>query len=237
MTMARKVVAEFIGTALLVMAIAGAGIAASRPTPQAPGVQILEIALAAGATLVAIITALGPVSGAHFNPAVTIADRAFGGLDTKSALAYVCAQISGGIVGAVVTNAMFSLAIVEHSSTARSSGGLWLAEAVATFGLLLVIFGVVRSGRENVVPFAVGGYISAAILFTASTCFANPAVTIGRIFTDTLTGIDSSSAAAYVAFQLVGMVAAVATIRFLYPTIQSVSPDVVVPHDVTTVSQ
>jgi arsenate reductase len=232
-TLARRALAEFVGTALLLMAVVGSGIAAQRLSPGDIGLQLLENAAATAAALVAIILAVGPVSGAHLNPAVTLADRVFGGLDNRSAVVYVGAQVLGGLAGTVVANLMFSLPAVELSTTVRSGGGLWLAEVVATFGLLLVIFGVVRSGRSTVAPFAVGAYIGGAYFFTASTSFANPAVTLARTLSDTFAGIAPSSVPAFVVAQLLGVALAAGVVRALYPSIAQSAPEVVVPHDPT----
>jgi arsenate reductase len=229
--LARRAFAEFLGSALLLTAVVGSGIAAQRLSPGDTGLQLLENAAATAAALAAIIFALGPVSGAHLNPVVTLADRVFGGLDSRSASAYVAAQVSGGIVGVVVANLMFSLDAVTWSTHARSSGGVWLGEAVATFGLLLVIFGVVRSGRTQAAPFAVAAYIAGAYFFTSSTSFANPAVTIARTLSDTFAGIKPSSAPAFIAAQIVGAGLAIAAVRVLYPEIERAAGDVVVPHD------
>ena len=169
------------------------------------------------------------MSGAHFNPVVTLAERAFGGITNREALAYVPAQIAGGCAGAIVANVMFELDPVNLSTHTRSSGGLWVGEIVATFGLLIVILGVVRSGRAAAAPFAVAGYIAAAYWFTSSTSFANPAVTIGRTLSDTFPGIKWTSAPAFIAAQLVGGILAIALARFLYPDLPAV--DLVVPHD------
>ncbi|MBW3557246.1 MAG: aquaporin family protein [Actinobacteria bacterium] len=224
-----RLLAEFLGTALLVAVVVGSGIAAQRLSPGDVGLQLLENAFATAAGLAALILALGPVSGAHFNPVVTVATRVLGGMTTSDAARYVVAQIGGGAIGAGLGNLMFSEPVMELSTKARSGGGLWLAEAVATFGLLLVIFGVVRSGRTSAAPFAVGAYIGAAYFFTASTSFANPAVTLARTLTDTFTGIEPSSAPAFVAFQLLGAGVAVAAIRLLYPSIAAAAPEVVLP--------
>src|SRR4051795_13627775 len=202
--LARRAVAEFVGTALLVAVVVGSGIAAQRLSPNDVGLQLLENAAATAAGLVAIILAVGPVSGAHLNPVVSIADAVFGGLDRRALLVYVPAQVVGGIGGAVLANLMCSLPAVESSTKRRSGGGLWLGEVVATGGLLLVIFGVVRSGRASVAPFAVGAYIGAAYWFTSSTSFANPAVTVARAFTDTFAGIRPASVPVFVACQLGG---------------------------------
>lgn len=227
----RRLVAELLGTGLLVAAIISSGIMASRLSPGDVGLQLLVNAAATAAALIAIILALGPVSGAHLNPVVTLADRFFGGLSTPQALAYAGAQIVGGALGAVVANLMFALPGVELSSNVRSSGSLWLAEVVATFGLLLVIFGVVRSGHSSAAPFAVGSYIGAAYFFTSSTSFANPAVTLGRTLSDTFAGISPSSAPAFLIAQLAGAALAVVAIRFLYPNMPARATEVVVPHE------
>ena len=226
----RRLAAELIGTALLVVAVVGSGIAASRLSPGDAGLQLLENAAATAAALVAIILAVGPVSGAHLNPVVTLADRAFGALTTAEAAAYVAVQVAGGAAGAIAANLMFELPGVTVSTTVRSSPGLWLAEVIATFGLLLVVFGVVRSRRASVAPFAVGAYIGGAYFFTASTSFANPAVTLARTLSDTFAGIAPASAPAFVAAQLAGAIMAIGAVRFLYPSVAEVAGDVVVPH-------
>src|SRR5205807_7750985 len=173
---------------------------------------------------------VGPASGAHLNPVVTLAERWFGGLSTREAVGYIAAQISGGAGGAVLANLMFSVPAVSLSTRARGSGGLWLAEAVATFGLLLVIFGVQRAGRPSVAPFAIGAYIGGAYFFTSSTSFANPAVTVARTLSNTFAGIKPVSAPAFVAAQIVGAGLAVVVVRFLYPDEGGVAGNVVVPH-------
>jgi arsenate reductase len=228
--LARRVVAEALGTALLVIAVVGSGIAAQRLSPGDSGLQLLENAAATAAALIALIVAFGPVSGAHLNPVVTLADRALGALDNLEAAAYVVAQLLGAAMGVVVANLMFSLPAVELSTKSRSGGGLWVAEVVATFGLLLVIFGVIRSGRASLAPFAVGAYIGGAYFFTSSTSFANPAVTLARMLSDTFAGIAPGSVLAFVAAQLVGGALAVATGRFLHPDMAQAADDVVVPH-------
>ncbi|MEX0789331.1 MAG: MIP/aquaporin family protein [Actinomycetota bacterium] len=226
--LARRMFAEFLGTALLVAGVIGSGIMAVRLSPDA-GLQLLANAAATACVLVAVILAVGPVSGAHLNPAVTLADLFFRGLSPRAARGYVAAQLLGGVAGALVANLMFGLPAVELSTTARSSGPLWLSEVVATFGLLLVIFGVVRSGRSTAAPFAVGAYIGGAYFFTASTSFANPAVTVARTLTDTFTGISPSSAPAFVVAQIAGAALAVAAIRVLYPAMAQSAGAVVVP--------
>lgn len=229
--LARKVTAEAVGTGLLVAVVVGSGIFAERLFPDDVGLRLLANSTATAGGLVALILALGSVSGAHFNPVVSLADRIFGGLSTRELAAYIAAQVSGGCVGAVVANLMFDLDPVTLSTQARDTSGLLLGEVVATFGLLLVILGVVRSGRVTTAPFAVAGYIAAAYWFTSSTSFANPAVTIGRTLTDTFTGIEPSSAPAFVGAQAVGGLLAVALARFLFPDLPAL--DLVVPHDHT----
>jgi len=235
--LSRRMLAECIGTALLVAAVIGSGVAASRLSPNDIGLQLLENAAATAAALVAIILAIGPVSGAHLNPVVTLADRIFGGLSNGEAAGYIAAQVAGGVAGAVIANLMFSLPAVELSTKVRSSGNLWFAEAVATFGLLLVIFGVVRSGRSSAAPFAVGAYIGGAYFFTASTSFANPAVTTARMLSNSFAGIAPSSVPPFVVAQLLGAGVAVLAIRLLYPTVSRFAADVVVPHSVGGPSQ
>ncbi|MBT8250961.1 MAG: aquaporin family protein [Acidimicrobiia bacterium] len=226
----RQVLAEFVGTAFLLAGIVGSGIMAERLTSD-PGLQLLQNAIATAAVLTAVILALGPVSGAHLNPAVTIADRVFGGLTTREAAAYILGQISGGIVGVVTANLMFDLSAVTFSTTERAGSHLWLAEVVATLGLLLVIFGLVRSQRTSAVAFAVGAYIAGAFYFTSSTSFANPAVTIARSLSDTFAGIDPANVPGFLLAELMGTAVAVGLIMILYPRIGEVADQVLVPHD------
>ena len=211
--------------------VVGSGIAAQRLSPDDVGLQLFENAAATAAGLTALILAFGPVSGAHFNPVVTMADAVFGGLSRRDLPAYIAAQVGGAVTGAIVANVMFELSAVDWSRHARSSGGLWLGEVVATVGLLTVIFGVVRSGRTSAAPFAVGAYIGGAYFFTSSTSFANPAVTVGRMFTDTFAGIKPASVPAFVLCQALGAAIAVALVRVLYPDIAEVADDVVLPHE------
>jgi arsenate reductase len=227
MTLARKATAEGVGTALLAAVVIGSGIFAQRLSPDDVGLQLLENSTATAAGLVALILAFGSVSGAHFNPVVSLADRIFGGLSNREFAAYVPAQIAGACVGAIIANLMFDAVTV--STHARDASGVLLGEVVATSGLLMVILGVVRSGRVAAAPFAVAGYIGAAYWFTSSTSFANPAVTIGRTLTDTFAGIEPSSAVWFIAAQLVGALLAVALARFLFPDTPAL--DVVVPHE------
>lgn len=212
----RKALAEFIGTAMLLTAVIGSGIAAERLSPDQVGLQLLENALVTGAALLALILALAPVSAA-FNPLVTLAERAFGAITTGEAALYIAAQFAGGVVGAIVANLMFDLSAVQIADHDRATSGLWLGEVVATFGLLLVVFGVVRSGGKSTVAFAVAGYITAAYWFTSSTSFANPAATFARMFSDTFAGISPASVPAFLAAQLAGAAVALAAVRYLYP--------------------
>ncbi len=214
----RRAVAEFTGTAFLVMAVVGSGVMASRLSPNDVGLQLLQNSVATGAALVALILALQPVS-ASFNPVVTLVERALGILDTPTALALVAAQFAGGLAGTVLANLMFGLDAVTLSTHQRAGGGLWLGEVVATIGLLLVICGTIRSGRSDRVAFAVGGFITAAYWFTSSTSFANPAVTAARTITDTFAGIAPASAPAFILAQLLGGAAGLPLIRALYPRV------------------
>jgi arsenate reductase len=227
--LARRVSAEAAGTALLVAIVIGSGIYAQRLSPSDVGLQLLENSIATGAGLVALILAFGSVSGAHFNPVVTLAERILGGNTTRDSVAYISAQVAGACVGAVVANLMFDLPAVTLSTHVRSSEGLWLGELVATFGLLVTILGVVRSGHAHAVAYAVGGYIAAAYWFTSSTSFANPAVTIGRTLTNTFTGIRPSSAPMFIVMQLLGGFIAIAAARYWYP--QQAATELVVPHE------
>ena len=217
--LARKALAEGIGTAFLVAAVVGSGIAATRLSPNDAGLQLLENSLVTGAALLALILALQPVS-ASFNPAVTLVERALGTISSATAAALLLAQVAGGLVGVVLANLMFELDAVSLATQDRSGTGRWLAEAVATFGLVLVVFGALRTGRAHVVAVAVAGYITAAYWFTSSTSFANPAVTIARMFSDTFAGIAPSSAPAFLGFQALGAGVGWVTVRFLFPSTQ-----------------
>jgi glycerol uptake facilitator-like aquaporin len=215
-TLGRRAAAEFLGTAFLVAVVIGSGIAASRLSPDDVGLQLLENSLATGAALVALILALQPVSAA-FNPVVTAVEVGLGLVRGKDAVALVVAQVVGGVVGAVLANLMFDLPAASWSVHERVGPGLWLGEVVATFGLVLIVFGSVRSGRTETVAFAVGGYIAAAYWFTSSTSFANPAVTVARMFSDTFAGISPASVVPFVLAQCVGGALAFAAVRYLYP--------------------
>ena len=213
----RRLVAEAFGTGMLTVAVIGSGIMASRLSPDDIGLQLLENAAATAAALIGLILIFGAVSGAHFNPVVTLVDRANGDITTRDAAAYVAAQVVGGCLGAIVANVMFGLPAIDISETDRASGGLWLSEIVATIGLLLVINGCVRSDRADVVAFAVGLWIGGAYWFTSSTSFANPAVTIARTLSDSFAGIAPSSVPMFIAMQLVGAALAFLLVRYLYP--------------------
>ena len=215
--MARRAAAEALGTALLLIAVVGSGIAAARLSPGDTGLELLENAFATAAALAAIILTIGPISGAHLNPAVTIVDRVLGRRSSADAVVYIAAQIFGACVGAMIANAMFDLPLVNVSTHTRTGSGVFIGEIVATFGLILVIFGILRGGEHRYIPFAVAGYIAGAYWFTSSTSFANPAVTIGRTLSDTFAGIAPSSAPAFVAAQLVGAAGALGAVLLLYP--------------------
>jgi glycerol uptake facilitator-like aquaporin len=215
--LARQATAELIGTAFLVATVVGSGVAATRLFPGETGLQLLANSIATGAALVALILALQPVS-ASFNPVVTLVERGVGRISTSSALTLVAAQAVGGVAGAVIANLMFDLDAVSWPTTERDGAGIWLGEVVATFGLVLIVFGSLRAARPEAVAFAVGGYITAAYWFTSSTSFANPAVTAGRMFSDSFAGIAPSSAPVFVVIQVAAGLLALAVVRFLYPT-------------------
>jgi arsenate reductase len=228
----RRLIAEFMGSAFLAAVVIGSGIAAQRLSPGNTGLQLLENAAATAAGLYAIILMFGPVSGGHFNPVVSFVDAGFGGLSWRDATAYLPAQVAGCISGAMVANLMFSLAAVSISTKHRSSPAHFLSEVVATLGLLLVIFALARSGRSRSAPAAVGAYIGAAYFFTSSTSFANPAITIGRMFSNTFAGIAPSSVPSFIAAQIVGGVLAFGVIRVLYPDItESEAANIIFPHE------
>jgi glycerol uptake facilitator-like aquaporin len=220
--LARKAFAELLGSILLAATVVGSGIAAQRLSPGDTGLQLLENALITGAVLVALILALGPVSAA-FNPVVTVAERIFGAVTTKAAALFIAAQISGCCLGVMLANLMFGLSPVNISQHVRSADGLWLGEVMATFGLVVVIFGVVRGGRGSQVGYAVGGYITAAYWFTSSTSFANPAITIARTLSNTFAGIAPGSVALFVLMQLLGGALAVGAVVVLYPNAAQVA--------------
>ncbi len=227
----RRLVAELLGSAFLAAIVIGSGIAAQRLSPGQTGLELLENAAATAAGLFAIILMFGPVSGAHFNPVVSFVDAAFGGLRWREAAAYLPVQVAGCIAGAVAANLMFALPAVSISAQDRASPAHFLSEIIATAGLILVIFALARSGRAQSAAAAVGAYIGAAYFFTSSTSFANPAITVGRMFSDTFAGIAPSSAPAFIGAQIIGGALAWVVIRVLYPRITPAqAADIIVPH-------
>jgi arsenate reductase len=227
----RRLLAEFMGSALLAALVIGSGIAAQRLSTDT-GLQLLENAAATAAGLFAIILMFGPVSGGHFNPVVSLVDAAFGGLARRDVLPYAAAQTVGCISGAVLANGMFAIAAMSVSTHHRASPSHLLAEVVATLGLVLVIFSLARTGRAMTAPAAVGAYIGAAYWFTSSTSFANPAISIGRMFSDTFAGIAPASVPSFVVAQAIGGLIAIVGIRVLYPDVSPAdAADVIVPHD------
>jgi glycerol uptake facilitator-like aquaporin len=213
----RRLAAEGLGSALLATVVVGSGIAAQQLSPGQIGLELFENAAATAAGLYVLILMMGPVSGAHFNPVVSLVDAVFGGLRWRTAVAYVPVQVTGCIAGALLANVMFANPVVSISHHQRATGAHFLSEIVATAGLVLVIFALARTGRSALAPAAVGAYIGAAYFFTSSASFANPAITIGRMFSNTFAGIAPSSAPAFIVAQLIGGGAGLATIRFLYP--------------------
>ena len=213
----RRLLAEWLGSALLAAVVIGSGIAAQRLSPGQTGLELFENAAATATGLYALIAMLGPVSGAHFNPVVSFVDAAFGGTRWPTALLYLPAQVAGCVSGAVLANLMFSLSAVSISTRHRASGAHFLSEVVATAGLILVIFCLLRTRRQAVIPAAVGAYIGAAYFFTSSTSFANPAITVGRMFSNTFAGIAPSSTPSFIAAQILGGIVAFVLIRVLYP--------------------
>ena len=218
-SLTRRAFAEFLATALLVAAVVGSGIAAQTLSPNDVGLQLLENTIATAGALFAIIVVFAPISGSHLNPVVTIVDCAIGRRSWSEAIAYIPAQVAGAIAGAIVANVMFDRAAIETSTKVREGSNIYFAEVVATFGLVLVIFLLVRTGRAMesvvVVPAAVAGYITAAYWFTSSTSFANPAVTIGRAFSDTFAGIAPASVPPFIIAQIIGAALALAAVVVL----------------------
>ncbi|MFD6065150.1 aquaporin [Rhodococcus wratislaviensis] len=231
----RRLLAEFLGTALLVTVVVGSGVAAQQLSPTDTGLQLLENSMATVFGLAVLIVMLGPISGAHFNPVVSAVDWLLGrrrgtGMTGSSAGAYALVQIAGGIVGAVLANVMFDLSAFQLSTKQRITPGHVVGEVVATAGLILLIFALARTGRAALSAAAVGAYIGAAYWFTSSTSFANPAVTIGRIFSDTFAGIAPSSAPAFIAAQCFGGLIGLALVVVLYPDATATADNAVVPH-------
>ncbi|NND04491.1 MAG: aquaporin family protein [Acidimicrobiia bacterium] len=215
MPLNRRLAAEFLGTAFLLVAVVGGGIAAQRLSPDDVGLQLFEAAVVTAFGLAVFIMMFGPISGAHFNPSVTLTDMLLGRRTKTEALAYIAAQILGGVFGTVLANLMFELPAVEISTTVRSGSGQWLGELVATIGLLLVIFLLIRHAASiYAIGGAVGAYIGGAYFFTSSTSFANPAVAIARMFSDTFAGIAPASAPAFIFAQLLAVPLVVAMLRF-----------------------
>jgi arsenate reductase len=227
----RRLLAELLGSAFLAAVVIGSGIAAQTLSPHDVGLELFENAAATAAGLYAIILMFGPVSGGHFNPVVSFVDASFGGLSKRDALAYVPAQVAGCALGAVAANGMFAKAAISISTHHRAGSAHLLAEAIATLGLILVIFSLARTRRGVSAPAAVGAYIGAAYFFTSSTSFANPAIDIGRVFSNTFAGIAPASVPGYIAAQAVGGILAVLAIRVLYPDLTpGDAADVVLPH-------
>lgn len=226
-TIARRAVAEGVGTALLLATVVGSGIMGERLAGGSVGLALLANTLATGAALVALILTFGPISGAHFNPAVTLAAAAERGLPWSDVAPYVAAQFGGAVLGVIVAHLMFELPSVSLSLHARSGPSQFLSEFVATFGLLSVIWGCSRLRSPVAVPFAVGAYITAAYWFTASTSFANPAVTIARCLSNTFAGIRPVDVPGFIVAQLMGAAAATGLFRWLVPNLPAVASDVV----------
>jgi len=228
----RRLLAELLGSAFLAALVIGSGIAAQTLSPDDVGLQLFENAAATAAGLFAIILMFGPISGGHFNPAVSLVDARFGGISWRDALAYIPAQTAGCILGAITANAMFSLAAISISTHHRASPAHLFSEAIATAGLLLVIFALARTGRARTAPAAVGAYIGAAYFFTSSASFANPAISIGRMFSNTFAGIAPASVPTFILAQLVGAACAVLALRVLYPDVTADdAAQVVLPHN------
>jgi arsenate reductase len=228
----RRLFAEFLGSAFLAATVVGSGIAAAQLSPGDVGLQLFENSAATAAGLFTFILMFGPVSGAHFNPVVSLVDASFGGLRWREAFAYVPAQVVGCIAGTIAANLMFSLTAISISTHHRASGAHLFAEVIATLGLLLVIFSLARTRRGNLAPAAVGAYIGAAYWFTSSTSFANPAIDIGRMFSNTFAGIAPASVPSFVVFQLIGGAVAIGAIRVLYPDITAEeASEILIPHE------
>jgi glycerol uptake facilitator-like aquaporin len=233
-SMPRRLLAEFLGSAFLAAVVIGSGIAAQTLSPGDTGLQLFENAAATAAGLFAIILMFGPVSGGHFNPVVSLSDASFKGMSWRDALAYTPAQIGGCAAGAITANGMFALAAISISTHHRASPAHLFSETIATAGLILVIFALARTRRSNSAPAAVGAYICAAYFFTSSTSFANPAIDIGRMFSNTFAGIAPASVPSFVVFQLIGGLFAVLVLRALYPHVTPAeAADVVLPHGET----
>ncbi|HEX8847030.1 MAG TPA: MIP/aquaporin family protein [Pyrinomonadaceae bacterium] len=231
MDLARRATAEALGTMMLLAAVVGSGIMGERLAGGNVAIALLANTIATGAALCALILTFGPISGAHFNPAVTLADASQGGLPWSDVPAYVGAQVIGAFVGVACANLMFELPIFFASKRVRAGPSQLLSEFVATFGLLAVIWGCARRQRASIVPFAVAAYIVAAYWFTSSTSFANPAVTLARTMSDTFAGIRPADAPAFIIAQLAGAAAATALFRWLVPRLPKEASAVVMPHE------
>jgi glycerol uptake facilitator-like aquaporin len=230
----RRLTAEFIGSAFLAAVVIGSGIAARQLSPGNTGLELLENAAATAAGLFALILMVGPVSGAHFNPVVSFVDAAFGGMTWRTALAYLVAQVAGCSTGAVVANLMFSRTAVTISTHHRASAAHFLSEVVATVGLIVIIFALARTGRGKSAPAAVGAYIGAAYFFTSSTSFANPAIAVGRMLSNSFAGIAPSSVPSFVVAEALGGALAFVVVKVLYPGVTPAeAADVVVAHHPT----
>lgn len=232
----RRLVAEFTGSALLVTVVVGSGIAAAQLSPNDVGLQLLENSTTTALGLAVLILLFGPVSGGHLNPVVSLADWLLGrrsdtGISAPAMLTYAIVQVAGGIAGALLANAMFDRRIIELASKDRVSSGHLVGEVVATAGLIALIFALSRTGRAALSAAAVGAYIGAAYWFTSSTSFANPAVTVGRMFSDTFAGIAPASALPFIAAQITGGLAGLAFVVFLYPDVAEAADEAVVPHN------
>ncbi|MDT5120989.1 MAG: hypothetical protein QOC96_471 [Acidobacteriota bacterium] len=231
MSLLRRVAAEAVGTAMLLAAVVGSGIMGERLASGNLAIALLANTIATGAALVALILTFGPISGAHFNPAVTLADASQGGLAWREVPAYIGAQIVGAFAGVACANVMFELPVFFASRHQRAGLAQLFSEFIATFGFLAVIWGCARRQRTSVVPFAVAAYITAAYWFTASTSFANPAVTLARSMSDTFAGIRPMDVPGFIAAQLAGALAATMLFRWLVPTLSKAAEAVVIPHD------
>jgi glycerol uptake facilitator-like aquaporin len=229
-SLTRRTAAEYLGTLFLVATVVGSGIMGERLAGGNVAIALLANTLGTGAALVALILAFGPISGAHLNPVVTLADAMESGIAWREAAYYILAQVCGGICGAIAAHLMFGLDVVSLSRHARSGPAQLFSEFVATFGLLSVIWGCARH-RSNAVAFAVGAYITAAYWFTASTSFANPAVTIARSLSDTFSGIRPADVLGFIVAQLAGGIAATLVFRWLVPSLRSAAKDVTLAHD------
>jgi arsenate reductase len=213
----RKLAAEYLGSLLLAAIVIGSGIAAQRLSPHSIGLELFENAVATGLGLFVLIAAFGPISGAHFNPIISFVDAAFGGISWRTASSYLVAQVAGCMSGAVLANLMFSRSAISLSTNHRATAAHGLSEAVATAGLVLVIFALAKANRSSLAPAVVGAYIASAYFFTSSTSFANPAIVVGRMFSNSFAGIAPSSAPLFAAAEVIGGVVGLGLVKMLYP--------------------